>query len=181
MGKTRTVEDLWCLSHGHDRVALDVVDGRGVWEGHGAHYSRRTRDSRSFTGVGQEIVLVTRAADAVWAVVLQKTPSAPGTGISRGRNGNADRTRWVWRNMLFRNLGPILSSDLIRTATVRTYAEWLERYGKLPDIPLRTEIDTRKIRSTNPGFCYLRAGWMKLPTKRRGMLYLRAPAPEEVL
>lgn len=173
--------DPWKISHSADRAALDVVDGRGVWEGQGAHYSRRTRDSKSFTGVGREIVLITAPLDAVWAVVLQKTPAQPGTGVSRGRGGEPDRTRWVWRNMLFRNLGSTLSSDLIRAATIRTYVEWYGRYGELPCVPLRTEINKRKVKSTNPGYCYQCAGWKKVPTKRRGMLYLHAPPPAAVL
>jgi hypothetical protein len=76
--------------------------------------------------------------------------------------------------MLFRNLGAGLSSDLIREALVVTRAEWLKRYGSLPDVELRTEIDTRKVRSTNPGCCYLKAGWTRQKVVR-GKLYLTAP------
>jgi hypothetical protein len=42
-------------------------------EGKGPHYSRRTPGSKTFTGVGQEIVLVTQDFRAVWAVVRQRT------------------------------------------------------------------------------------------------------------
>jgi hypothetical protein len=49
----------WELSSSSDRRALDVVDGTGPHEGHGPHYSRRTPGSKTFTGVGREIVLVT--------------------------------------------------------------------------------------------------------------------------
>jgi hypothetical protein len=122
-------------------------------------------------------VLVTNCGRAVWAVVRQKTPSARGTGGTRGRGGASDpKPRYVWRNMLFRNLGAGLSSDLIRAATADTYAIWLARYGSLPAERLRTEVDTRKVRSANPGYCYLMAGW----TKERvvaGKLYLLAPVP----
>jgi hypothetical protein len=57
------------LSSSSDRRALDVVDGRGLHEGQGAHYSRRTRDSKTFTVVGREVVLVTRDGRAVWACI----------------------------------------------------------------------------------------------------------------
>lgn len=165
----------WLLSSSSDRRALDVVDGAGMHMGAGPHYSRRTPGSRTFTGVGQEIVLVTACGRAVWACVRQKAPSARGTGAARGRTGSPDaNARFVWRNMVFRNLGAGLSSALIEAATARTYAEWLKRYGELPAERLRTEIGIRAVRSSNPGFCYLRAGWTK-DRVVRGKLYLWAP------
>jgi hypothetical protein len=166
---------IWTLSSSSDRRALDLVDGTGRWAGYGPHYSRRTPGSKTFTGVGREIVLVTDDETAVWAVVLQKTPAARGTGASRGRSGESDhRVRWIWRNMLFRNLGATLSSILIRTGTEETYRRWVERYGALPDVRLRTEIDIRAVKSRNPGYCYLCAGYVK-DRIVRGKLYLWAP------
>ena len=167
----------WLLSSSSDRRALDVVDGAGVFAGMGAHYSRRTPGSRTFTGVGQEIVLVTDCGRAVWAVVRQRTPSARGTGGSRGRTGTADtKPRYVWRNMVFRNLGAGLSSDLIHDALAATYREWAKRYGALPLETLRTEIGIKSVRSSNPGYCYKMAGWHS-PRVVRGKLYLTAPCP----
>ena len=84
------------------------------------------------------------------------------------------KPRFIWRNMLFRNLGPHLSSDLIKGALGRTYEEWIRRYGELPPERLRTEIDTKRVRSANPGYCYKMAGWV--PDRVvRGKLYLWAP------
>lgn len=166
---------MWLLSSSSDRKALDVVDGVGSFEGNGPHYSRRTPGSKTFTGVGQEIVLVTECGRAVWACVRQKTPMARGTGTSRGREGATDRkARYIWRNMLFRNLGAGLSSDLITAATKKTYSEWIQRYGEMPEERLRTEIGIKDIRSINPGCCYLKAGWQRDKVVR-GKLYLFAP------
>lgn len=172
----------WQRSSSSDRRALDVVDGRGAFEGLGPHYSRRTRDSKTFTGVGREIVLVTVCGRAVWASVYQRTPSAPGSGASRGRTGTADRKpRFLWRNMMFRNLGAGLSSDLIQEATEATYWHWVARYGALPEERLRTEIAPSSVRSANPGYCYERAGWeYERDAKghrvmRGGKLFLWAP------
>lgn len=168
---------MWQLSSSSDRRALDVVDGAGPFDGMGAHYSRRTPGSKTFTGVGQEIVLVSECGRAVWACVRQKTPIAVGTGSSRGRAGNTDaRARYLWRNMMFRNLGAGLSSALVRSATERTYEEWVKRYGALPAERLRTEVGIGKVRSTNPGFCYLMAGWERGIVKK-GKLFLWAPSP----
>lgn len=165
----------WTLSSSSDRRALDVVDGTGMHAGAGPHYSRRTPGSKTFTGVGQEIVLVTECGRAVWACIRQKTPMKVGTGASRGREGQTDQAaRYVWRNMIFRNLGAGLSSDLVRSALAMTYLEWEKRYGEIPPEELRTEIDVKRVRSTNPGCCYLKAGWRRGVVKR-GKLFIWAP------
>jgi hypothetical protein len=170
----------WRQSSSSDSACLAVVDGTGRFEAHGPHYSRRTPGSKTFTGVGQEIVLLTKEGSAVWAVVRQKTPMKRGSGNSRGRDGATDSAaRYVWRNMLFRNLGEQLSSDLIRFAVAYTYKLWAARYGRLPIETLRTEIDPRCVRSANPGYCYKCAGFHNGRIVR-GKLYLDAPCPTRI-
>lgn len=118
---------------------------------------------------------MTACGRAVWACIRQRTPHAVGSGASRGRHGATDhRARYLWRNMLFRNLGAGLSSDLIREATSVTYREWIARYGSMPDERLRTEIDVKAVRSPNPGYCYMMAGWER-GEQKRGKLFLYAP------
>lgn len=171
----------WEMSSSSCPRALAIVDGTGPHAGHGPHYSRRTPGSKTFTGVGKEVVFVHQSGLAVWAVVLQRTPSRRGSGSSRGRSGVADAScRWVWRNMLFRRLPccPVIASELIMAATDATYAAWIDRYGGLPTVRLRTEVDTRRVQSSNPGYCYKMAGWKPLKTVR-GKLYLGAPLPGE--
>lgn len=164
----------WHLSTSSSAQALALVDGLGQWSEHGAHYSRRTRGSRTFTGIGAEVVL--RTDDAVWSVVLQRTPTPRGSGSSRGRVGVAARTPFVWRNNVFRNVGRThLSSDLIRWAVEDTARHWVNIYGELPSVRMRTEVDVKAVKSRNPGFCYLCAGWERGPL-RRGKLILYAPA-----
>lgn len=165
----------WLLSSSSDPRALAVVDGLGKFRRFGPHYSRRTPGSKTFTGVGQEIVLVHSSGRAVWAVVRQKTPAKVGSGRSRGRKGKPDRkTTYVWRNMMFRNLYAGKASTLIRSALKKTYREWIKRYGKLPTERLRTEIDVRAVKSSEPGRCYRLAGWENGPL-RRGKLFIYAP------
>lgn len=111
----------WLLSSSSDRRALDVVDGSGPFAAFGPHYSRRTPGSKTFTGVGQEIVLVTACGRAVWACVRQKTPMARGTGSSRGRAGETDqKARYIWRNMMFRNLGASQANSSSRRPSAPT-------------------------------------------------------------
>jgi hypothetical protein len=164
----------WELSSSSDQRALAVVDGLGRFHRYGPHYSRRTPGSKTFTGVGEEIVLVHSSGRAVWAVVRQRTPAPRGSGSSRGRDGPTAATKYVWRNMMFRNLYAGIASELIVEATERTYEEWVRRYGKLPDERLRTEVDVRRVRSSEPGRCYRLAGWEDGPT-RNGKLILYAP------
>ena len=167
--------DMWRISSSSDPHALAVVDGLGKFRRFGAHYSRRTPGSKTFTGVGQEIVLLHESGRAVWACVRQRTPSARGSGGSRGRQGTPDAApRFVWRNMLFRNLYAGTASDLIREATARTYEEWLKRYGTLPTERLRTEIGIGAVKSEEPGRCYRLAGWVD-DRVVRGKLYMWAP------
>lgn len=166
---------IWRLSSSSDPVALSIVDGTGKHAEHGPHYSRRTPGSKTFTGVGREIVLVTEDENAVWAVVYQKTPARRGTGDSRGRSAGTDiGARYVWRNMMFRRLGGPPASELIVSALTRTYEEWRRRYGSLPSERLRTEIGIKQVKSRNPGYCYKVAGWT-VDRVVRGKLYLWAP------
>lgn len=162
----------WLLASSSDPRALAVVDG--TLDGSGPHYSRRTPGSKTFTGVGREIVLVTSCNRACWAVVYQQLPKPKGSGQSRGRSGAIAVTRYVWRNMLFRNLGAGLSSQLIQDALGVTYEQWLHRYGALPPERMRTEIKVSAVRSQNPGYCYLAAGWIH-DRYVRGKRYLWAP------
>mgnify|MGYP001607484672 CR=1 FL=1 len=159
----------WLLSSSSDRRALDVVDGVGRFSGHGLHYSRRTPGFKMFTGVGQQTVLVGADGTAVWAVVRQRTPSAVGSGASRGRSGELDRaSRWVWRNMMFRNLGDVPSSSLVVDATRCTYEEWSRKYGFLP------------LEVLHPGYCCKKAGYHNQRVVRR-KIYLDAPCPALLL
>ena len=108
--------------------------------------------------------------------VLQNLIAAPDITPTY-RSGITDvKPRYIWRNMIFRNLGAGLSSILICEALALTYFHWAWRYGSLPLERSRSEIDVRRVRSTNPGFCYLMAGWERGET-RNGKLFLRAPSP----
>lgn len=155
---------LWRLSSSSDEAALALVDGLGAWAAHGPHYSRRSPGSPTFTGLGEEVVLVSLDGAAVWACVRSRGPRAD---------------RWRWRNTMFRRLGGPLASVLIRSAVDATRHFWALRYGAVPSEPLTTEVNVRAIRSTHPGYCYLRAGWTRLPQSprhvQRQIVVLEAP------
>lgn len=117
------------------------------------HYSaRRYRDGRKprlFVGPGEKMVLVSldRAALFVWVKARRMRPES---GINCS---------------VFRNEGSQRSSDLIREACELAWNRW-------PGERLYTYVNSRKIRSTNPGFCFLAAGWHRAGETRGGLVIL---------
>jgi hypothetical protein len=114
------------------------------------HYSRQKPGSPQYLAPGQHLALwhETPTGCALWGVVL-----------------NFFQGELRWRNTIFRNeKSGTLSSVLVEHATATTYAEWRARFGGLPHVPFRTEIDVeatraRRSRRHAPGHCYLMAGW----------------------
>ena len=68
---------------------------------------------------------------------------------------------------VFRNEGPVRSSDLIRAAMELAWFRW-------PGERLFTYVDPGLVRSTNPGYCFLMAGWRKCGRSGRGLVLLEA-------
>jgi hypothetical protein len=60
------------------------------------------------------------------------------------------------------------SSELAAAATARTFDEWRLLFGRLPDVPLSTEVDASKVRrKRDPGRCFRRAGWELWSRRKR--------------
>lgn len=119
------------------------------------HYSRRRytdgRRPKLFVGPGEKIVLRTADARAlfVWRKFLDAAiPRQEGVSCA-----------------VFRNEGNMLSSELIRHAMRHAWHRW-------PGERLYTYVNPRKIRSTNPGYCFLAAGWRRAGTTKGGLLIL---------
>ena len=66
---------------------------------------------------------------------------------------------------IFRNEGPILSSDLIREADQLAWQRW-------PGERHYTYINAKKVKSTNPGYCFKMAGWNSCGRTKGGLLIL---------
>lgn len=80
-----------------------------------------------------------------------------------------------WRVTLFRNEGHVVSSELVRAATITTFSWWAHRYGEVP-AELVTEVDAAKVRrKRDPGRCFMRAGWERIGDSKGGLVRLRAP------
>lgn len=121
------------------------------------HYSRNpaARGHARIAGPGRKMVLMTPCARAlfVWRQFQTKDPTAGPTDINCA---------------IFRNEGAGLSSDLIREAMDLAWQRW-------PGERLYTYVNPRRVRSANPGYCFLMAGWRRCGmTKTRKLVIFEA-------
>jgi len=122
---------------------IEVKDGnntaREIYDGHySRHFYADGRNPKLFVGPGEKVVLITPEADALF--IWRKFVSANG---QQGVNCST-----------FRNESERLSSELILEAERFAWYYW-------PGERLYTYVNPREIRSTNPGYCFLMAGWRK--------------------
>jgi len=137
----------WLLTNKGDQDCRRLAD---------QHYSQQKPGTPQFCRPGRNLVLRTLFADAVWVTWA---------GI---RDDGLD----AWECTIFRNESQSLSSALIHEAIEVTREEW----GEPPRDGIITYVNASKVRSTNPGFCFLMAGWSKYGySKRRRLLRLRTP------
>ncbi len=133
------------------------VDCLALYEKHYSAY--RYRDGRVrklFCGPGEKLVLRTEDGRAffVWRRFYDACIDTR-TGLQQaGVNCAA-----------FRNEGPHRSSDLIRHADAVADCVW-------PSLRHYTYVNPKGIRSTNPGFCFIRAGWRRCGLTKGGLLVL---------
>lgn len=119
------------------------------------HYSARhyqdNRLHRLFVGPGRKLVLLSAdgAALFVWRYFIDDTqPKQEGFSCA-----------------LFRNESDCLSSTLIREAVEVVFKQWGENR-------CYTLVNPAKIRSTNPGCCFLKAGWRRCAVSKTGKTIL---------
>ena len=122
------------------------------------HYSAyRYADGRVrklFVGPGEKVVLRTERGDAlfVWRVFIDDS----------GQDGV--------NCAVFRNESSHRSSSLIRQADAIADCLW-------PDRRHYTFVRREAVKSTNPGFCFLAAGWRRCGTTKGGLLILERATP----
>jgi hypothetical protein len=127
------------------------------------HYSRRSyRDGRrpaKFIGPGEYMLLVSRDYDAMFAWRLFRDDA-----LWLTEDGSALTPHGV-NCAIFRNESATLSSTLIREACEIASRRWPGRHAY-------TYVNPRRIRSRNPGCCFLKAGWSRVGATRRGLIVL---------
>lgn len=133
----------WIAVSKFDRRARELAD---------RHYSRRKIGNPQFAPPGRVLVLLHESERALW--------------ISRIEAPERTKHAWpgAWQNTLFRNEGAGLSSDLIRGAVETTIEAW----GPLPEAGFLTFVNATKVRSANPGCCFLAAGWRRIGATKGG-------------
>ncbi|MCI0656797.1 MAG: hypothetical protein L0170_06965 [Acidobacteria bacterium] len=129
----------WRRSHKADPSAAALAD---------RHYSRRKPGSRQFMPPGQTVVLLGIHEHAVFG--WWRPHPRSGITAMNGLDG--------WTCTIFRNEGSTLSSLLILDA---------ERFLQILSLDcgpdgLLTYVEPKKLRSSNPGFCFLKAGWSRI-------------------
>lgn len=114
------------------------------------HYTaRQHRKLYQFVGPGEKMVLLTPDARAlfVWRKFIDDSGQ---TGVNCA---------------VFRNECESRSSGLIRSATDFAWARW-------PGERLYTYVDSRRVRSSNPGWCFIAAGWRVCGKTKGGLRIL---------
>lgn len=135
---------LWWLTRDGDKTCLAM---------YGRHYSAyQYRDGRKrtqFVGPGEKVVLRTAAGDAffVWRKFIDDS-GQQGVNCAAFRNESAHR-----------------SSELIRQADAIADCLW-------PDTRHYTYVNSQAVRSSNPGFCFLMAGWRRCGRTNGGLIVL---------
>lgn len=134
----------WYLTKDGDKSCL------ALYERHYSAYQYRDgRERKLFCGPGEKIVLRTRDADAlfVWRKFIDRSGQE---GINCA---------------VFRNESSILSSKLIGQADAIAFEIW-------PGERHYTYVNAAKVKSANPGFCFISAGWKRCGTTKGGLQIL---------
>ena|SRR3972149_3194991 len=125
------------------------------------HYSSngavpiRSQLRHGVSGVGESLCMITLDCKAAFIWVHNTTERYDGeTGVQCS---------------FFRNESTVLSSELIREACEIAWRKW-------PGERLWTYVNPSKIKSTNPGACFLKAGWRKCGQSKGGLVILEALA-----
>ena len=138
----------WKKIHRAHPAGCDIAD---------RHYNRQKIGSPQFVSPGRCIVLLTWDHMALW--------------VTSWPYAEYVKHEWAgaWVNSLFRNEGATLSSELILDAIAATRFYW-----NPPEKGIITFVHPGKIRSTNPGYCYLQAGFKKVGrTKKNNLIALQ--------
>src|SRR4030095_16293374 len=142
------VPGLWTVSHKFDASVVPLAD---------RHYNRRAVGSPQFVPPGRSVVL--KRADAFW---ITSWPFA-----------DYVRHAWAgaWICSAFRNEGPTLSSELVRSAVVAV----TRFFGPIPpELGMVTFVNAAKVRrKRDPGRCFLRAGFHRVGETAGGLIALQ--------
>lgn len=133
----------WYITKDGDRSCL------GLFRRHYSCHNKKPKQAQ-FVGPGEHIVLRTDEGDAVFVWRAAKFRKDGQQGIECS---------------LFRNEGKHLSSNLVRQADAVADFCW-------PRQRHYTFVDSEAVRSINPGYCFLAAGWRRCGMTKDGLIIL---------
>ena len=149
----------------HEYKWIAVSDGdvrlRPFYE---RHYSSRRKKTRHYDNwrricaPGEHLILLTPLCDALFVWVKEQIRKDEQKGVNCS---------------VFRNEGIILSSILIKDAMKIAWQKW-------PHERLYTFVNSKKIKSNNPGFCFIQAGWKRLNYLTKGGLTILEALPNDI-
>lgn len=150
-----------CLELGNPWLPVRDGDPRAL-DLYRRHYSaKRVSIARRHCGIGgpgERMILLTVTCDALW--VWRRRQER----LAQNCRGYDDGQRGVMCGV-FRNEGPILSSLLVKAACVLAWQRW-------PAARLFTYVDSDKVASRNPGYCFKQAGWRTCGKTKGGLWIL---------
>jgi hypothetical protein len=141
----------WWLTKDGDYSCLSLYEKH-----YSAHHYKDGRVRKLFAGPGEKIVLRTAEGDAffVWRKFIDLSGQE---GINCA---------------VFRNESPWRSSELIRQADAIADCAW-------PGQRHYTYVRAEAVRSSNPGYCFQKAGWVRCGYTKGGLVILERTAPIE--
>jgi hypothetical protein len=142
---------LWWLTKDGDASCL------ALWERHySSRLKRGPRRHTQFVGPGEKVVLRTQRGDAlfVWRRFIDDCIDERTGGRQHGVNC-----------AVFRNESAHRSSELIRQADAIADCLW-------PGCRHYTYVSPAHVRSRNPGFCFIAAGWSRCGRTKGGLIVL---------
>jgi hypothetical protein len=116
------------------------------------HYSRRKVGSKQFCYSGRKLVLRNTAGTVLFVWMFPD----PALRMDKQSGYNC---------AIFRNESTRLSSEIILEAEKHAIDKWGPNY-------FYTYIDSRKIKSVNPGYCFKMAGWKYEHRTKSGLHFM---------
>ena len=143
----------WVISHDMNPIAQKLAD---------RHYSRKTPGSKKgFVRPGEKLVLLSPDGNALF-VWLRADPAL--------REDHIDGVNCT----IFRNESSVLSSKLVLEAEKFAHGRW-------PGLKFFTYVSKEKVKSKNPGWCFMKAGWKLVGENKTGKLRLFVKEYGEVI
>lgn len=150
------VDGLWLPIKDGDPRAFALMKNHYSYQAYsdGRRQNLANRNRQLFIGPGEKMVLMTVDCDAlfVWRKFIDKSGQS---GVNCA---------------VFRNESDYLASDLILEAEELAWQRW-------PGERLYTYVDARKIKSTNPGYCFKMAGWQYCGRSKSRRLHILEKLP----